>query len=263
MPDTLPISVLLLARDEAGPLDALLPTLGFARETIVVIDPRGTAETRAVASRHGARVLERAFDGFGPQRQFALDQCTQPWVLWIDADERLVDLDRDALAARLEAAAAKGSPRGFTLLRIGYFLGRRILFCGWRDERVLRIFAREGSRFDDAPVHERVLGVEPKADLEAPWLEHRSYESWDQCVAKMIAYAHAGAEKAWALGRRAGPLDVALRPPLRFLRMAVLQLGILDGAAGVVLCGLAAAQVFLKYAELWERSRGARLGGGG
>ena len=46
-----------------------------------------------------------------------------------------------------------------------------------------------------------------------------------------------------------------VRPPLRFLRQYVLQFGFLDGAPGLVLCAFAAAQVFLKYAELWERTR--------
>jgi uncharacterized protein YggT (Ycf19 family) len=50
-------------------------------------------------------------------------------------------------------------------------------------------------------------------------------------------------------------LDVLVRPPLRFLRMYVLQLGVLDGAHGLVLCALAAVQVFLKYAELWAGAR--------
>ena len=56
---------------------------------------------------------------------------------------------------------------------------------------------------------------------------------------------------------RAGPLDLLLRPPLRFLRMYVLQLGVLDGAHGLALCGLAAAGVYLKYAGLWARARDA------
>jgi len=46
-----------------------------------------------------------------------------------------------------------------------------------------------------------------------------------------------------------------LRPPARFVRMYFLQLGILDGWRGAVLCGLAAASVLVKYARLWERSR--------
>jgi (heptosyl)LPS beta-1,4-glucosyltransferase len=70
-----------------------------------------------------------------------------------------------------------------------------------------------------------------------------------------VHYAHAGAEKAWRGGKRASALDPLVRPPLRFLRQFVLQLGFLDGGHGLVLCGFAAAQVFLKYAELWQRSR--------
>jgi (heptosyl)LPS beta-1,4-glucosyltransferase len=70
-----------------------------------------------------------------------------------------------------------------------------------------------------------------------------------------VRYAAAGAEKAFRRGRRAGALDVVVRPPLRFLRQYVLQFGFLDGVHGLVLCGFAATQVFLKYAELWKRSR--------
>src|SRR3989442_13080847 len=87
--DALPISVLLLARDEAARLEDLLPRLGFAREVVVVVDAATRDATREVAARHGARVLERALDGFGPQRAFALSHASAPWVLWLDADERL------------------------------------------------------------------------------------------------------------------------------------------------------------------------------
>jgi len=248
----LPVSALLLARDETWQLEALIPALAFAREVVVVWDPRGPGETRAAAERMGARVLPRELDGFGGQRQFALAQCREEWVLWIDADEWLDPAAVEALG-RL-AALSPPAENGFTLERRTYFLGRRIRFCGWRGERVLRLFRRASARFDDAPVHERVL-VEGRVGSLPGALEHHSYATWDDCVRKLTAYAHAGAEKARRAGRRAGALDVLLRPPLRFARMYVLQLGFLDGFAGLVLCALAAAQVFLKYGELWASSR--------
>ena len=98
------------------------------------------------------------------------------------------------------------------------------------------------------------------ADLRGV-IEHRSYESWADCRDKLVRYATAGAEKARREGRRAGPLDVMLRPPLRFLRMYVLQLGFLDGARGVAVCALAAAQVLLRYADLWAHPLGRADGG--
>src|SRR5262249_37415252 len=107
-------------------------------------------------------------------------------------------------------------------------------------------------RFDSAPVHEQVI-VEGTIERLEGTLEHRSYERWSDCRDKLVRYAAAGAEAARRAGRRASPLDLVLRPPLRFLRMYVLQLGFLDGVHGVALCALAATQVMLKYAELWAR----------
>jgi len=249
--DKLPLSVLLLARDEAGRIESLLSSLAFARETVVVTDPAGGAETREIAERAGARVFERPFDGFGPQRRFALAQCSEPWVLWIDADETLEGQAPARIAAQMNSP---GAENGWRLRRRTWFLGRPIRFCGWQGERVLRLFRREAAAFDDAPVHERVRVAGAIGDLDVT-LEHRSYETWDDCRAKMIRYARAGAERMRREGRGASLSDLVVRPPLRFVRMYVLQLGFLDGARGWVVCALAAAQVFLKYAERWADAR--------
>jgi len=266
-----PVSALLLARDETRDLGELIPTLAFAREVVVVWDPRGDPATRAAAERLGARVFERAFDGFGAQRQFALERCTQEWVLWIDADERLAPgalerLEREVLAPGAPAAGCWG----VALRRTGYFLGRRIRFCGWRDERVLRLFRRDSARFDDALVHERVHFAPASAAGDGggsgavragtivrstATLEHHSYRTRADCEVKLVRYAEANAEKSLRAGRRANGFDVALRPPLRFLRQYVLQLGLLDGVAGFQLCVNAARQVRLKYALIRAGSR--------
>lgn len=256
MDDRLPLSVLLLARDETAGLESLIPALAFAREIVVVWDERGDPATRAAAERLGARVFARALEDFGAQRRFALARCREPWVLWLDADERL---DARAVAeVRRAAGGGAAGAEGFALARRTFFLGRRIRFCGWRGETVVRLFRREAASFDDAPVHERVR-VEGRLGRLGGAIEHHSYPDWDACVRKLTAYAAAGAERARRAGRSAGPLDVLLRPPLRFLRMYVLQLGALDGPHGLVVCALAAAQVFLKYAELWS-GRGRRAG---
>jgi (heptosyl)LPS beta-1,4-glucosyltransferase len=251
-PDRAPVSVLLLVRDEAGDLEELLPALAFAREVVVVWDPRGDPAARAAAERLGARVHERAFDGFGPQRTFALARCEEPWVLWLDADERL-----DAVAVQ-EILRAVRDPRGatqFRLARVTWFLGQRIRFCGWQGESIVRLFRRDHASFDAAAVHEQVHVSGPRARAIPGVIHHHSYRTLGDCVDKCVRYGAAGAEKAYARGRRAGALDVLVRPPLRFLRQYVLELGVLDGGAGLVLCGFAAAQVFFKYAGLWRRTR--------
>ena len=227
--DRLPLSALVLARDETADLAELLPTLAFAAEVVVVWDPRGDPATRAQAERNGARVFTNEWQGFGAQRRFALERCTQPWVLWIDADERLDPAARRSLAAAVRAGDA--GAEGYTIERVSFLLGGRIRFCGWRDERLLRFFRRERGAFDDALVHESLALQGPVGRLEGV-LEHRSYETWETCVTKMLRYAEAGAEQAYRAGRRAGALDGIVRAPLRFVRQYVLQLGFLDGGAG-------------------------------
>ena len=252
--ETLPLSVLLLARDEAARLADLLPRLAFAREVGVVVDAATRDATREVAARHGARVHERALDGFGPQRAFGLARATEPWVLWLDADERL---DARAVAAIRDAVTRgdRSPAAGYRIERVTWFLGKRIRYCGWRGERILRLFRREAASFDDAPVHEQVRVSGPVLDLGGV-IEHHSYERWEDCRTKLVRYAAASAERLRRAGRTATPLDVLVRPPLRFLRMYVLQAGFLDGAHGLLLCTLAAAQVLLKYAELWAEPAG-------
>lgn len=257
MNDKLPVSVLLLARDETRHLEELLPTLAFASEVIVVWDPRGDALVPDIGEQHGARVFPHPFSGFGPQRQFALEQCTQPWVLWIDADERL----GPDTATRLARFIAPGMEHAsIAVHRVTHFLGVPIRHCGWQGETLVRVFRREGARFDDSPVHER-LGTPARTLVTSDLvLTHLSYETWEQCVDKPRAYAHLGAEKAFASGRRAGALELVWRPSLRFIRMYLLQLGVLDGVRGFLVCSLGSWQVFLKYAELWDLTRRERLG---
>jgi len=270
-----PVSVLLLARDETRDLEELLPTLGFAREVVLVWDPRGDRATRDAAERLGARVFERAFDGFGAQRQFALERCREEWVLWLDPDERLDGPAHAALAAGAWTGATPVAGRaqplwGVSLRRTSTFLGRRIRFCGWQRERVLRLVRRRCTRFDGALVHEQFAFVPPPARAgEAPGPEpdraevaaadagllHHSYRTREDCEAKLVRYGEANALKAFRAGRRATALDVALRPALRFLRQYVLQLGVLDGGAGFLLCLYAARQVRHKYARLRELAR--------
>jgi (heptosyl)LPS beta-1,4-glucosyltransferase len=254
MPGQLPVSVLLITRNEAARLERRLPEWGFAAE-IVVVDDHSSDATGAVAARHGAVVIERALEGFGPQRAFALARCTQPWVLWLDADERL---DATALAALEHVVTAdpeaRGTTAGYAWLRHTWFLGRRIRHCGWRGERVTRLFRRTIARFDDAVVHERVH-LDGPVRLLPGILEHHSYDTWEDCREKLVRYAHAGAEARRREGRGAGPLDVALRPPLRFVQTFVLQAGFLDGAHGLAVCVLAAMHVALRELELWAGRR--------
>ncbi len=246
-----PISVLVPTWNEEANLSACLTSVRWADE-LVVVDSLSTDRTLEVAAAHGARVISRRFDDFASQKNWALPQLTHAWVLWLDADERA----DPALAEAVAALPAAPPADGYRVARRNHFLGRRIEHCGWQGETVLRLFKKAGSRFTGI-VHETLQGP-TRVERLAGGLEHYPYPTWEHATDKLTRYAAMNARKAYDAGRRAGPWSMLVRPPLRFLRMYVAQGGFLDGAPGLALCGLAATQVFLKYARLWDASRRGR-----
>lgn len=259
-PGSVPVSVLIPTRDEAAQIEACLASVAWAAE-VAVVDSESADATAERARAAGAAVWVRRFDGYGPQKNWALERLSHPWALCVDADERVTP----ELALEIEGAlagaagpagatAAPGGAAGYRIPRLNHFLGRRVTRCGWGGDRVLRLFLRARGRFDAPRVHERVQLDGPCGDLASPLL-HYPYRTWAQCEDKLWRYGVAGALEAYARGRRAGPPDMCLRPLGRFARMYLLQGGALEGGAGAALCGLAAAQTFLKYALLWDLGR--------
>jgi glycosyltransferase involved in cell wall biosynthesis len=243
-----PISVLVPTKDEAANVEACLASVAWADERVVV-DSESTDATRALAERAGARVLVRPFDDWSAQKNWALERVAHPWVLCLDADERV-----DAtLAASIAALPEEPAHDGFRIARANHFLGAPVRRSGWGHDRVLRLFRRDRGRFEGA-IHERVTGLASVGEL-AGSLVHHPYRTWADCETKLVRYARRNAAEAYRTGKRAGPLDVVFRPPLRFLRAYLAQGGVLDGAAGVGVCGLTAMSVFLKYAWLWDATR--------
>ena len=248
-----PVSIVIPTRNEALQIGECVRGLAWAGEVIVVDggSADGTAESARAA---GARVLNGARAGTGgqtiaAQRNAGIAAAAHEWVFALDADERI----GPELAVELAATVDAPAHEAYAVRRRNVFLGRTITRAGWGEDWVVRLFRRE-RRFVERRVHE---GLEPVADvgrLGAP-LEHLPYRDLSHYLQKLDRYATWAAEDLAARGRRPRLSDLLFRPPARFARMYLLQLGVLEGWRGAVLCGLAAVSVFLKYARLWERSR--------
>ena len=248
-----PVSIVIPTRNEALQIGECVRGLAWAEEVIVVDggSADGTAESARAA---GARVLNGARAGTGgqtiaAQRNAGIAAAAHEWVFALDADERI----GPELAAELAATVAAPAHDAYAVRRRNVFFGKTITRAGWGEDWVVRLFRRE-RRFVERRVHE---GLEPVADvgrLGAP-LAHVPYRDLSHYLQKLDRYATWAAEDLAARGRRPRLSDLLFRPPARFARMYLLQLGVLDGWRGAVLCGLAAVSVFLKYARLWERSR--------
>jgi glycosyltransferase involved in cell wall biosynthesis len=245
MAGPLPLSLCVITRDAAGELADCLASARFAGE-VVVVDSGSRDDTVEIARRFGARVIERDFDGFGAQKQFAVLQAANDWVLCLDADERV----SAELASSIESTIAQ--PRAaaaYAMARRNRFLGRWLAHGEGYPDWNVRLFDRRRARWTDDPVHEHVVCDGGVLRLSGDLL-HQSAESLDMYVAKQNRYTTLQARAMHARGERASAARLVLSPLARFLRFYVVRLGFLDGVAGLVHIAIGAFASFLKYAKL-------------
>ena len=247
-----PVSACVIARDDALQIERCLASLAWADETVVVIDERSCDGTEELAHRAGARALRHAYHGNVEQKNFALDQVKNDWVVALDADESLSPV----LVARLRERLA-GDPDGldgFELNRVTHHLGRWIRHGDFHPDWQLRVFRRSRGRWAGSNPHGRVR-VAGRVEKLPGDLEHASYQNLADQLARVQEYSRVEAEELHRRGRRARVSDLCLRPPARFLRAYFLKAGFLDGMPGFLIAAVTAFHVFLKYAKLWELTR--------
>ncbi len=241
------VTALIPTFNEQETLPDCLESVRFCDE-ILVVDSFSTDGTLRIARAARARVLEHEYVNSATQKNWAIPQAMHPWVLVVDADERVTPELRQEIEAVLAGEPGKAA---FSIPRVNYFLGREVRHGGWEADRVTRLFQRDRCRYEDRQVHAEVRADGPMGALQSPLL-HFTFRSWEQYWPKIQKYSDWGAMQAFKDGQRAGRASILLRPLGRFLKMYVLRLGFLDGTHGAVLSLLAAFSVYLKYAKLWQ-----------
>lgn len=254
------VSAVLITKDAEAHLEECLDALAWCTE-VIILDSGSRDRTLDIAKKHDADVLiDSQWPGFGIQKNRAIAQARCEWVLSIDADEIVTP----GLRAEIEAVIADWQPAvpdAKTPSTVAWALPRRSNFCGhwmrhggWWPDYVTRLFRNGSAKFTDDVVHERLVVDGPVAKFREPLL-HYTYDSFEQALAKLDRYSTAGAKQAFASGKRASLWTAAARGGWAFFRTYVLRLGLLDGAAGLMLALYVAHGTYYRYLKLWLLGR--------
>ena len=250
------LSACIITLTEADRIDACIESLAFCDE-VLVVDSGSTDGTCERAVAKGARVLQRAFDGYRSQKQFAVQSATHDWVICLDADERVSTSLRDSI----EIARATGfaGHDGYRFARLTDYFGAPLRHGNAYPDRVMRLFdRRRGGWRGGREIHEHA-SVDGHVGTLAGDLEHLSYRSMSDQLSRLERYARMMAEHMHANGRRARMLNILVNPFWRFFRGYVLRAGFLDGWRGLVYAYVKANYVRQKFIKLWLLERGYRL----
>ena len=254
-----PLSVAIITLNAASQLEACLQSARFAEE-IVVVDSGSTDGTQALAERHGARVIQQHWLGFGPQKQFAVEAARHDWVLCLDADERVTPALQTAIESALEigqnSVSTAAAPHAYRFPRCNRFLGRYLKHGEGYPDWSLRLFNRRHARWSDDAVHEKVVS-DGKIGTLAGDLLHDSAESLSSYLTKQNRYTSLAADMALAAGKRSSLGRVALSPLVRFIKFYFIRQGFRDGLPGFVHIAIGCFNSMIKYAKMLERQNAA------
>ena len=251
------LTVMVPARNEEAHLRDCLESVKWADERFVV-DSFSTDKTVEIAKEMGARVVQHEYVNSAAQKNWGIPQAANDWVFILDADERVTPELAEEIQAVM-ALPAEQRAAAYSVYRRTFFFGKEIRHCGWDTDSVIRLFDRNRARYPQRWVHANMQVNGRVEDFKGKLL-HYTYDSLDQYLEKFERYTTWSAKDLAERGRRASLLNMLGRPIFRFMKMYFIRLGFLDGAAGAVLCGLAAASVFTKYAKLWEMQRNGERG---
>ena len=246
------VSAIVITRDEEEHIGACLASVAAVADEIIVLDSGSTDATVAMARQHTDKVVETDWPGFGIQKQRALERATGDWVLSIDADERV----SPGLAAEINHVLAAPDADAYCLPWAVTIYGSRLDF-GRSGRAPLRLFRRDGVRFSEALVHEKILLPEGRRvrTLRGRLL-HFTHRDFGHALQKGAQYAWLGAREKHRQGKHVRSLVYpTLRGVLTFVHVYLVRLGFLDGQVGYLSAVLYAQVSFNKYAGLWTRDR--------
>ncbi len=242
------ISAVLITFNEEANIEAALRSLEGIASEIIVVDSHSTDLTVKIARRFTPNVFERTWTNYSDQKNYADDLAEHPWILSLDADERLSPELREELMA-----LAKGEPpcAGFSMPRRVFYLGRWIKHSGWYPDRKVRLFRKDCARWEGAYVHED-LAVRGEIRRLRGDILHFTYRNIADHLTRINAFSDLGAQKLYAQRKKCRLRHLLLVPPGRFIKSYILRRGFLDGFAGLVIAVLNGYGIFVRYAKLRE-----------
>lgn len=243
-----PLSVLLPVYNEQDQIVDCLETVKWADE-ILLVDSFSSDSTIEIASAYNVRVVQHEYINSARQKNWAIPQCSYPWVLQLDADERLEP------ALQLEIQQILSSPPegvdGFIIPFKHYILGEWVRVMGLYPEYHLRLFKRDTGRFQDREVDAHVV-VSGHVETLCNHIHHYGVESISQRLRSLDRYTRYEADERIKQNRPFSVVQMIARTIGVFLHTYIGQRGFSAGMRGMILSFLKADFVFWTYAKMWE-----------
>lgn len=241
------LSVVIITKNEEKFIEDCLKSVEWADE-IIVVDSFSTDSTFDICKKYTDKIYQREWAGFAGQKNFGIEQAVYPWILSVDADERITPALQEEIYKVLQDT---DTVEGYYIPRKNHLGGCWMRYAAQYPDYQLRLF-RDTARFDGREVHETVAARGPVGYLKEPMV-HYTYQNIKQFMEKINKYTDLDAlERLKKLTNI--PMYLFFYLPLRkFASLYFYRKGYKDGILGLIVSGLSAFYVFLELAKAWEK----------
>jgi glycosyltransferase involved in cell wall biosynthesis len=243
------LSSVIITLNEEKNIGRCLESLSGIADEIIVVDSGSTDKTEEICKKYRVRFVQHSFAGHIEQKNFAITQCSNDYILSLDADE--------ALSAELKKSISivkeNWTKDGYSFNRLTNYCGRWIHHCGWYPDAKLRLFIKGKGKWSGVNPHDRFVLSDPKnhGRIEGDLL-HYSYYTVEDHLKQVNKFSEIESQSAFKNGRRSNIILILVKPAFKFFRDYILRLGILDGYYGLVICRISMFAMFIKYVKLYE-----------
>jgi glycosyltransferase involved in cell wall biosynthesis len=249
----IPISAFIITKNEEVRLPATLAALRPWVDEILVVDSGSTDRTIEIARHFGARVLYRAWAGYGPQKRFAEGQCRNDWVLNVDADEVLTP----ELAEELRGLFSRGNgpaPGAYKARILTVYPGDQRPRPLANDYNVVRFYHRAVGSFRDHPVFDRVVLRDTVPQQLRATIFHHPYISFEHVIEKNNRFSSFRSVNSRKCPRAMLRFRLIYEFPLSFVKYYLFRLHFTGGWKGFYFALCHAFMRTSRIAKMLERS---------
>ena len=239
------LSIVVLTKNEEDNIEDCLRSVNWADERIV-LDCFSEDRTVELAAEMGARVVQREWTNYADQRNAAFGLLSNPWVFFVDADERASEELGEEVKRRIRGDTVVG----WWVPRRNYIWGKWVRHAGWYPDYQLRVLLADKARYDPSRAVHEVVNLDGDAGhLENP-LVHYNYDTVAEFIAKQDRYADYDARILCREGVEPKAYRLVLQPLREIRRRYVTLAGYKDGLHGLLLSVLLGYYTFLVHWRL-------------
>jgi len=239
------ISVIVITKDEEKNISDCLKSVQWADE-IVVVDSESSDRTVELAKEFTQKIYIRKWEGYVPQKKYALSLASNEWVLSLDSDERITPELKDEILK-----LSPGSFSGFKIKRKNFLIKKEISSCGWEKDYQLRLFKKDKTSLSDRLVHEKFIVDGEVSTLKNPML-HYTFSSFSDYLNKINSYTSLKAQELFKKKNKIGGWTIFSHTMTAFFAFYIVRKGFKDGVYGLIISLLHSVSTMMNYIKLWE-----------